>query len=80
MIILLSARQGLIGRLTSAIFGGKLVLASMPMGGPFLLIFTFHSRVITTIMAVAEKIDPSLEEAGRSLGASTLLVIMMGDA
>lgn len=75
MIILLVGRQGLIGDITNILVGGKLVLA-YSMVGLFLGYLYFSiPRVIITIMAVAEKIDPSLEEAARSLGASPWLVI-----
>jgi putative spermidine/putrescine transport system permease protein len=75
MIILLVGRQGLVGDITEAITGEKLVLA-YSMAGLFLGYLYFSiPRVITTIMAAAEKIDLSLEEAARSLGASPLQVI-----
>jgi len=71
MIILLAGRQGLMGSVTKAITGDKLVLA-YSMTGLFLGYLYFSiPRVITTIMAAAEKIDVSLEEAALSLGAST---------
>ena len=75
MIILLVGRQGLIGEITKSITGEKLVLA-YSMTGLFLGYLYFSiPRVITTIMAAAEKIDASLEEAARSLGASPWYVI-----
>jgi putative spermidine/putrescine transport system permease protein len=76
MIILLVGRQGLIGDLTKLITGEKLVLA-YSMTGLFLGYLYFSiPRVITTIMAAAQKIDRSLEEAARSLGASPWHVVM----
>ena len=75
MIILLGGRQGLIGDVTKTLTGEKLVLA-YSMAGLFLGYLYFSiPRVIITIMAAAEKLDPSLEEAARSLGASPWLVI-----
>ena len=75
MIILLAGRQGLIGDVTKAVTGGKIVLA-YSMAGLFLGYLYFSiPRVITTIMAAAEKIDCSLEEAARSLGASPWRVV-----
>lgn len=74
MIILLAGRQGILGSITGALTGSRLVLA-YSMTGLFLGYLYFSiPRVITTIMAAAEKIDPSLEEAARSLGASAWAV------
>jgi putative spermidine/putrescine transport system permease protein len=75
MIIMLVGRQGLIGWLTQLLFGEKLVMA-YSMGGLFLGYLYFSiPRVILTVMAAAEKIDPRLEEAARSLGATAFQVI-----
>ena len=75
MIILFAGRQGLLGTITKMATGSKLVLA-YSMTGLFLGYLYFSiPRVITTVMATAEKIDPSLEEAARSLGASTWRVV-----
>jgi len=69
MIILLAGRQGLIGDITAAITGQKWVFA-YSMAGLFLGYLYFSiPRVILTIMAAVEKLDPSLEEAARALGA-----------
>jgi putative spermidine/putrescine transport system permease protein len=69
MIILLAGRQGLIGDVTLRLFGSKEVFA-YSIEGLFLGYLYFSiPRVILTIMAAAEKLDPSLEEAARSLGA-----------
>lgn len=69
MIILLAGRQGLIGEVTNRIFGDKLVFA-YSIGGLFLGYLYFSiPRVILTIMAAVEKLDPRIEEAARSLGA-----------
>jgi putative spermidine/putrescine transport system permease protein len=71
MVILLAGRQGLIGDLTSRIADTKLVFA-YGMAGLFTGYLYFSiPRVILTIMASAAKLDPALEEAARSLGAST---------
>jgi len=75
MIILLAGRQGLVGQVTQALTTQKVVLA-YSMTGLFLGYLYFSiPRVIITIMAAAEKIDISLEEAARSLGASSWRVI-----
>ncbi|MGE0749671.1 MAG: ABC transporter permease [Variibacter sp.] len=69
MIILLAGRQGLIGDVSSRLGAGKIVFA-YSMGGLFLGYLYFSiPRVILTVMAAVEKLDPGLEEAARSLGA-----------
>jgi putative spermidine/putrescine transport system permease protein len=70
MIILLAGRQGLLGDITLAVFGDKVVFAYSLQG--LLLGYLYFSipRVILTIMAAVEKLDPSLEEAARALGAN----------
>jgi putative spermidine/putrescine transport system permease protein len=70
LIILLAGRQGLLGDITLALFGDKMVFAYSLQG--LLLGYLYFSipRVILTIMAAVEKLDPSLEEAARALGAN----------
>jgi len=69
MSILLAGRQGLIGEVTQRITGEKLVFA-YSISGLFLGYLYFSiPRVILTVMAGVEKLDPRLEEAARSLGA-----------
>jgi putative spermidine/putrescine transport system permease protein len=71
MIILLAGRQGLIGEVSNALIGEKLVFA-YSIAGLFLGYLYFSiPRVILTVMAAIEKLDPRLEEAARSLGART---------
>jgi putative spermidine/putrescine transport system permease protein len=75
MIILLAGRQGLIGQITQALFNDKQVFA-YSLQGLFLGYLYFSiPRVILTIMAAVEKLDPSLEEAARALGAGPWRVI-----
>ena len=70
MVIMLAGRQGLIGSVTDALFGAKLVFA-YSMSGLFLGYLYFSiPRVILTVMAAVEKLDTALEEAARSLGAN----------
>lgn len=74
MIILLAGRQGLIGEITKQITGSKVVFA-YSIGGLFLGYLYFSiPRVILTVMAAVEKLDPRLEEAARSLGAGSWAV------
>jgi putative spermidine/putrescine transport system permease protein len=75
MIILLAGRQGLIGQVTQTLFNDKVVFA-YSLQGLFLGYLYFSiPRVILTIMAAVEKLDPSLEEAARALGAGPWRVI-----
>jgi putative spermidine/putrescine transport system permease protein len=69
MIILLAGRQGLIGDLTLPVLGEKLVFAYTIQGLFLGYLYFSIPRVILTIIAAVEKLDPSLEEAARALGA-----------
>jgi putative spermidine/putrescine transport system permease protein len=69
MIILLAGRQGLIGDLTSRLTGEKVVLAYSIQGLFLGYLYFSIPRVILTIMAAVEKLDPAIEEAARALGA-----------
>lgn len=75
MIILLAGRQGLIGSLTQSLGMGKVVFA-YSMAGLFAgYVYFSLPRVLVTLMAAAEKLDPALAEAARSLGAGRLAVL-----
>jgi len=69
MIILLAGRQGLIGDLSNRLLGEKFVFAYSIYGLFLGYLYFSIPRVILTIMAAVEKLDPSLEEAARALGA-----------
>ena len=69
MIILLAGRQGLLGELSTRLGGDKIVFAYSIYGLFFGYLYFSIPRVILTIMAAAQKLDPVLEEAARSLGA-----------
>ena len=75
MVILLAGRQGLIGEVTKFLTGDKLVFAYSMFGLFIGYVYFSIPRVILTIMAASEKLDPALEEAARSLGASPWLVV-----
>src|SRR5450830_1053385 len=70
MVIMLAGRQGLIGVLTEKLFGESLVFAYSLTGLFVGYLYFSIPRVILTVIAAAEKLDPSLEEAARSLGAN----------
>ena len=75
LVIILAGRRGLIGELSLALSGDRLVFA-YSIGGLFLGYLYFSiPRVLLTIMAAAEKLDRSLEEAARSLGAGRWRVV-----
>lgn len=75
MVIILAGRQGLIGDITQALTGEKVVFA-YSMAGLFMgYVYFSIPRTVLTIMATAEKLDPKLEEAARSLGASPWRVV-----
>ena len=75
MVILLAGRQGLIGQVSEALGAEKIVFA-YSLSGLFLgYVYFSIPRCVLTLMAAAEKLDPALEEAARSLGASPLAVV-----
>ena len=75
MVIMLAGRTGLIGDLSGFLTGKRLVFA-YSMAGLFTgYIYFSIPRVILTIMAAAEKLDPAIEEAARSLGARPWRVV-----
>lgn len=76
LVIMLAGRQGLIGTVTQALTGDRVVFAYSAAGLFTGYVYFSIPRVILTIMAAAEKLDPRLEEAARSLGAGNLRVIV----
>jgi putative spermidine/putrescine transport system permease protein len=74
MIILLGGRLGLIGTVTRATIGTNVVFAYSVSGLFIGYLYFSIPRVILTILAAAEKLDPSLVEAARSLGAGPLMI------
>ncbi|WP_300296811.1 ABC transporter permease [Ferrovibrio sp.] len=76
MVIMLAGRQGLIGQITEFLTGDKLVFAYSLTGLFMGYVYFSIPRTILTVMAAAEKLDPKLEEAARSLGASPWRVVL----
>jgi putative spermidine/putrescine transport system permease protein len=76
MVIMLAGRMGLIGQVTEALTGEKLVFAYTISGLFMGYVYFSIPRTILTVMAAAEKLDPKLEEAARSLGASPWRVVL----
>lgn len=75
LVIMLAGRQGLANEISMALGGSRVVFA-YSMAGLFTGYLYFSiPRVILTVMAAAEKLDPALEEAARSLGASRWQVV-----
>ena len=75
MVIMLAGRQGLIGTISEALTGERLVFA-YSLAGLFMgYVYFSIPRTILTVMSATEKLDPKLEEAARSLGASPWRVV-----
>jgi putative spermidine/putrescine transport system permease protein len=75
MIIMLAGRQGLLGALSSALAGHKVVFAYSSLGLFTGYLYFSIPRVVTTVMAAASKIDKTREEAAMVLGASPFRVL-----
>ena len=76
MVIMLAGRQGLIGTISEALTGDKLVFAYSLFGLFMGYVYFSIPRTILTVMSATEKLDPKLEEAARSLGASRWRVVV----
>lgn len=72
MIILLGGRQGLVNQLLP----GHWVFAYSLFGLFLGYLYFSIPRVLLTVMAAAEKIDPALEEAARTLGAPSHRIVL----
>lgn len=75
MIILLAGRQGLVGQVSDALIGERIVFAYSMLGLFAGYLYFSLPRVLVTVMAGVETIDPALAEAARSLGAKPLHVL-----
>lgn len=76
MVIMLAGRQGLIGTLTQALTGERLVFAYSITGLFLGYVYFSIPRVVLTVMAAALTLDTQLEEAARSLGAAPFRVFL----
>ena len=72
LIILLGGRQGLFNQ----VLPGHLVFAYSLIGLFLGYLYFSIPRVLLTVMAATEKLDPSLEEAARTLGASSHRIVI----
>ena len=72
LIILLGGRQWLVNQLTP----GHVVFAYSVIGLFLGYLYFSIPRVLLTVMAAAEKLDTSLEEAARTMGASPFRVVV----
>ena len=72
LIILLGGRQGLVNQLTP----GHVVFAYSVIGLFLGYLYFSIPRVLLTVMAASEKLDTSLEEAARTMGASSYRVVV----
>jgi putative spermidine/putrescine transport system permease protein len=70
MVIMIGGRQGLLALATGWMSDGPVVIAYSMIGLFLGYIYFSIPRTILTILAAAEKLDPLLEQAARSLGAS----------
>jgi putative spermidine/putrescine transport system permease protein len=75
LIILLGGRQGLVNTIATELFSTRVVFAYSMLGLFFGYLYFSIPRVLLTVMAAAEKLDPALEEAARSLGAGPFRVL-----
>ncbi|MBP2168363.1 putative spermidine/putrescine transport system permease protein [Erwinia toletana] len=75
LVVMLAGRQGLLAQLGLALVGERWMFA-YSLSGLFMGYLYFSiPRVIMVLVAACEKLDPTLEEAARSLGASQWRII-----
>lgn len=74
LVILIGGRLGLVGAATQALTGQKVVFAYSMVGLFVGYLYFSIPRVVLTLMAAAEKLDPALVEAARSLGAGPFAI------
>lgn len=74
LVILIGGRLGLVGYLTQAVAGEKVVFAYSMVGLFVGYLYFSIPRVVLTLLAAAETLDPALVEAARSLGAGPVAI------
>ncbi len=74
MVILIGGRLGLVGSATQALTGEKVVFAYSIVGLFVGYLYFSIPRVVLTLIAATEKLDPALIEAARSLGAGPVTI------
>lgn len=74
-VILSVGRQGVLNTVTMALFNERTVWAYSLTGLFIGYLYFSIPRVISTMMAACEKLDPSLEEAAASLGAPKFYIL-----
>lgn len=74
MVIMLGGRLGLIGQISEALAGDRIVFAYSIVGLFVGYLYFSIPRVLLTVMGVAETLDGRLIEAARSLGAGPFAV------
>ncbi|KTT14484.1 ABC transporter permease subunit [Pseudacidovorax intermedius] len=73
-VILLGGRQGLVADISSSLGGERLTFAYGLLGLFLAYLYFSLPRAIAAYTAAAEAMDPALEEAARSLGASRIAI------
>ncbi|SIR03006.1 ABC transporter permease [Pseudacidovorax sp. RU35E] len=73
-VILLGGRQGLVADISSSLGGERLTFAYGLLGLFLAYLYFSLPRAIAAYTAAAESMDPALEEAARSLGASRIAI------
>jgi putative spermidine/putrescine transport system permease protein len=74
LVILMGGRLGLVGLATQALTGDKIVFAYSIVGLFIGYLYFSIPRVVLTLIAACEKLDPALVEAARSLGAGPVAI------
>lgn len=75
LVVMLAGRQGLLAQISLSLFGERWMFAYSLTGLFIGYLYFSIPRVVMTLVAACEKLDPSLEEAARSLGASQWRVV-----